>query len=269
MNFKAIIAPNFSVYEDAPRIDHLYNMKRSKTVYNELLDYGINSIPDVSWYSRQDLDTWAEEITVRKIKIIAFSFQVVDVKLKTANIWRFSLLGFRYLCQNIPKDVRIIIAGVVSPFRVSEVISSASGRKIHILNQSAFVQSRRGILSENRMSAPELTFDELFKRNLKYFNDLYYEMNTSSKVSDLLSQSKETIKEYVSNPDRDIFNDKLSNSLIERIIRKRKIKIDGGENKKCQSPEEVEQSHHHPPADPETAEQPEQLQTYQSLQTDS
>jgi hypothetical protein len=95
MNFKAVIAPNFSVYEDAPRIDHLYNMKRSKTVYNELLDCSINSIPDVSWYSRQDLDTWAEEITVKKIKIIAFSFQLVDVKLKTANIWRFSLLGFR------------------------------------------------------------------------------------------------------------------------------------------------------------------------------
>ncbi len=25
MNFEAVIAPNFSVYEDAPRIDHLYN----------------------------------------------------------------------------------------------------------------------------------------------------------------------------------------------------------------------------------------------------
>ena len=164
MNFEAVIAPNFSVYEDAPRIDHLYNMKRSKTVYNELLDAGINSIPDVSWYNRQDLDNWAEEITLRNIKLIAFSFQVVDVKLKTANIWRLNLLGFKYFCQNIPKDVRIIIAGVVSPFRVSEVISAAGGRKIHVLNQSAFVQSRRGILSENRKSTPELTFDELFRK---------------------------------------------------------------------------------------------------------
>jgi hypothetical protein len=270
MEFKAVIAPNFSVYEDAPRIDHLYSMKRSKTVYNELLDAGINSIPDVSWYSRQDLDNWAEEITVKNIKLIAFSFQVVDVKLKTANIWRCNLLGFRYLCQNIPEDVRIIIAGVVSPFRVSEVISAAGGRKIHVLNQSAFVQSRRGILSENRMSSPELTFDELFKRNLEYFNDLYYVMNTSSKVSDLLSQSKESIKEYFLNPGRDVFNDKLSNSLIERIIRKRKIKIDEqGEGKECPSPEEAEQYHQPGAPDPKTAEQPEQLQTYQSLQTDS
>lgn len=229
MNFEAVIAPNFSVYEDAPRIDHLYSMKRSKTVYNELLDVGINSIPDVSWYSRQDLSNWAEEITLRNIKLIAFSFQVVDVKLKTSNIWRLNLLGFKYLCQNIPEDVQIIIAGVVSPFRVSEVISAAGGRKIHVLNQSAFVQSRRGILSENRMSSPELTFDELFKRNLAYFTDLYYEMNTSSKVSDLLNQSKETIMDYFNNPGRDVFNDKLSNSLIERIIRKRKIKINAQE----------------------------------------
>ena len=93
-------------------------------------------------------------------------------------------------------------------------------------------------------------------------------MNTSSKVSELLSKSKENIIEYFVNHDRDVFNDKLSNSLIERIIRKRKIKINvQGRNKKCQSQEEVELSHQLE-ADPETAEQPEQLQTLQNLQTD-
>jgi len=261
INFKAVIAPNFSVYEDAPRIDHLYNMKRSRTVYNELLDYGINSIPDISWYNRQDLEWWANEITHKNIKLIAFSFQVVDVGLKTSNIWRFNLLGFRYLCQNIPSDVHIIVAGVVSPFRVYEVISASGGRKIHILNQSAFVQSRRGVLSENRQSCPELSFDDLFKRNLEYFNNLYYQMNTSSLVSDLLTQSNENIKEYFLDPDRNKFNDKLSNSLIERIIRKRRIKIDTKEEKKCQKQEEAEQSQQtEVQQEAETAEQQETLQ---------
>lgn len=230
LNFKAVIAPNFSVYEDAPRIDHLYSIKRSITVYNELLDAGINSVPDVSWYSRKDLDIWAQEITIKDIKLIAFSFQVVDVKLKTANIWRLNLLGFKYLCQSIPLDVSIIIAGVVSPFRVSEVVSAAAGRKIHVLNQSAFVQSRRGMLSETRQSCPDLSFDELFEKNLEYFSVLYETMNTSNLVSDLLSSSREKIIQYALNPERDVFNDKLSKSLIERIIRKKKIRLDRKEN---------------------------------------
>lgn len=243
LNFRSIIAPNFSVYEDAPRIDHIYSIRRSKTVYNELLDSGINSIPDVSWYNRRDLDEWAKEITLQNIKLIAFSFQTVDVKLKTANVWRCNLLGFRYLCQNIPKDVSIIVAGVVSPFRVYEVISAAAGRRIHVLNQSAYVQSRRGMLSETRIPCPRLSFDEIFYKNLIYFNELYDAMNTSTLVGDLLNESNEKIREYALTPDRDLFNDRLSNSLIERIVRKRKIKLVKGEvSNTCQNQGEAAQS---------------------------
>ena len=175
MKFTAVIAPNFSVYEDAPRIDHLYNMKRSMTVYNEMIEVGITAVPDISWYNLQDLKRWADTIKREKIKAISFSFQVVDVKLKASGIWKSYLLGFRYLCQSIPEDVQIIIAGLVSKEKVTALYRVATGRRLHILNQSAYVQSRRGMLSETRKQNLDMDFDTLFRENITYFNRIYRE----------------------------------------------------------------------------------------------
>lgn len=173
LNFNFIIAPNFSVYEDAPRIDHLYNIKRSVTVYNELIDSGINAVPDVSWYNIKDLERWVKAINKSGIKTIAFSFQTVGVKLKASGVWKSYILGFRYLCQNIDKDVTIIVAGAISEKKVEELYKASSGQKIYILNQSAYVHSRRGVLSEARANNTSLTLDQIFINNLKYFNKTY------------------------------------------------------------------------------------------------
>lgn len=179
LQFIAVIAPNFSVYEDAPRVDHICNIKRSTIVYNEMLDAGIYAIPDVSWFNKSDLDRWCNEINKSNIKVVSFSFQVVDVGLKTTNIWKSCLMGFRYFCQNISSSVKIIIAGLVSPYRVIEIMKAANGNSIHVLNQSAYVQSRRGMLSETREQNPEMSFDQLFERNIEYFNKVYGEMSQS------------------------------------------------------------------------------------------
>lgn len=177
LNFMAIISPNFSVYEDAPRVDHLYNMKRTCVVYNEMIDKGISAIPDISWYNYIDLKRWCDEINRNNVKVIAFSFQVVDVKLKASNLWKSYILGFRYLCQNISSDVNIIVIGAASYKKVIEIYKAAKGQKIHILNQSAYVQSRRATISEGRIRNLELPMDLIFERNIKYFNKVYKDLN--------------------------------------------------------------------------------------------
>lgn len=176
MKFDAVIAPNFSVYEDTPRIDHIYNMKRSSIVYNELLDVGINAIADIAWYDYKDLTRWYKAINQSNVKLIAFSFQTVDIALKASNIWKSYILGFRYLCENISSDVEIILAGIVSPSKIMELYKASKGQKLHILNQSAYIQSRRGILSQTKKSALDFTFDQLFEKNLIYYSKAYNEI---------------------------------------------------------------------------------------------
>lgn len=177
--WRAIIAPNFSVYEDAPRIDHLYNMKRTSIIYNEMIKYGLPAVPDISWYNQIDLDQWIREINKNHLKTIAFSFQVVDVRLKASNQWKHYLMGFKYMCQRINEDVQIIIAGVVSPIRLEAIKKAARGRRLIILNQTAYLQSRRGISSETGYkAAEELSKNDIFLENLEYYNKQYERMNS-------------------------------------------------------------------------------------------
>ena len=177
IGFKLLIAPNFSVYEDTPRIEHLYNMKRSAIVYNEMLEQGMNAAPDISWYGINDLERWCNEINKSKCKVISFSFQVVDVRLKASSTWKLYITGFRYLCQNISPKVKVIIAGISSARRIEEIHKAASGQKVYVLNQSAYIQSRRGMISENRIRDIRTPINLILERNICYFNKIYNEMN--------------------------------------------------------------------------------------------
>lgn len=176
--FEAVIAPNFSLYEDAPRIEHLYNIQRSITVYNELINYGINAIPDIAWYNINDLDFWIEQINMSGCKVIAFSFQVVDVKLKASNNWKNYLAGFKYLCKQIKGKIKIIVVGLNSETRISAIKQAITENiTIHILNQSAYVQSQRGMCSEGRVQDIKTDKHSLLCKNIKYFNNIYFDLN--------------------------------------------------------------------------------------------
>ncbi|MEN8905044.1 MAG: DUF4417 domain-containing protein [Clostridiales bacterium] len=226
MNFTSVIAPNFSVYIDSPRIDHLYNIKRTSIVYNEMLDIGINTIPDISWFNHKDLDYWIDEINKKNIKLIAFSFQNVGVGLKASSHWNHSLLGLRYLINKINRNVEIILAGVSSPFRIAEIYNSTKKRnKLIILNHSAYIQSRKGILSEVRKQVPHLTFDELLEKNIIYFSKIYDEIYNSDKILKLSKLPKEKLiklyRDYTLNQLPD--SDKYISNFIFRCLKKKRV----------------------------------------------
>ncbi|WP_283696783.1 hypothetical protein [Clostridium perfringens] len=91
---------------------NIYNIQRSKTVYNEMIREGLPAIPDVSLYSKEDLELWIKAIKTNNIKTIAFSFMNIDTRLKAINAWKHYLLGFKILDFKIPKDVQIIVVGI-------------------------------------------------------------------------------------------------------------------------------------------------------------
>jgi hypothetical protein len=172
----AVISPNFSVYEDTPRLDHLYNIKRSRLVYSELLEAGLPAVADISWFDRSDLDAWARDIRRGGVRAIAFSFQTVGAATKGANDFADYLQGFRYLVSRIPDFVEIIIAGVVSPKRVSFLFEGCEN-KLSVLHQAAYVHSRRGVFSASRKKAPPgVSKEALLSANTDYYDMAYAAM---------------------------------------------------------------------------------------------
>ena len=173
-DFLGIITPNFSVYEDAPRLEHIYNIQRSKRVYNEMINEGLPAIPDVSWYSKEDLELWIKEIKNNNIKTIAFSFMNVDTRLKASNAWKHYLLGFKILDFKIPSDVQIIVAGISSIQRVEEILKISKDRKISFMHQAAWVNSRNGVsVKDKKQLDRTISKDTIFQNNLNFYIEEY------------------------------------------------------------------------------------------------
>lgn len=173
-NFKAIITPNFSVYEDAPRSEHLYNIQRSKRVYNEMIQESLPAIPDIIWATSEDLEFWINEINKSNIKTIAFSFMNVDTRLKASNSWRHYLLGYKILISRISSEIEIIIAGISSIKRFEEIKKISKNRKISIMHQAAWVNSRKGFSVEcKKQLERSISKDEIFQMNLNYYTNQY------------------------------------------------------------------------------------------------
>ena len=173
-NFKAIITPNFSLYEDAPRSEHLYNIQRAKKVYNEMIQEKLPAILDVIWATNEDLEFWINEINKSNIKTIAFSFMNVDTRLKASNAWRHYLLGYKILISRISSDIEIVIAGISSIKRFVEIKKISGNRKISIIHQAAWVNSRKGFsVKDNKQLDRSISKDKIFQMNLDYYSDKY------------------------------------------------------------------------------------------------
>ena len=181
-----MIAPNFSLYEDAPRIEHLYNIKRSLIIYNKLVEHGIKAIPDIAWYNRNDIDFWIDQINKSKCSIIAYSFQVVDVRLKASNLWKNYLAALRYMAAKVKENVKcILVIGVNSETRMQEIRKAVPPNiQISVLNQSAYTQSQRGMYSKNRISDKKTDKSDLFEKNIQYFNEIYKKLNNGEAAED-------------------------------------------------------------------------------------
>lgn len=138
--FDAVFAPNFSIYENSPRIEHLVNMKRTAIAVQEMARAGIRVIPDVTWYRREDIDRWLEFLDLTKAETAAFSMQVVG-RLKGCSAWQSYLAGLRYFAQRF--EGRIVLIGVNSREKLIEAFRAA-GRPLSVVDTTSFVTARKG-----------------------------------------------------------------------------------------------------------------------------
>jgi len=170
----AAFAPNFSVWEDAPRVEHLVSMKMSALCAAELAAAGVPVVLDASWREKEDLDRWAEFAAEAGAGAVAFSFQNLGAELKGLDAWKEDLAGFRYLCGILPGGVRAVAVGAASPPKVREILAAAGGRPVSFLDPSSFVTARRGgmLLREGRPgkeSGRGMALDEAFFENVRRF----------------------------------------------------------------------------------------------------
>lgn len=139
-HFDVVLAPNYSLYGNQPRAEHLLNFRRNLLVAKEMNDEGIPAIPNLYWFRQEDLDrylSWASDV---EPPALAINLQTQ----RTSEDWETMVLpGLTYLASNLPETVKIVFNGTIRPDRVA-VLTVLFGERMLLVTQSPVQEARHG-----------------------------------------------------------------------------------------------------------------------------
>ncbi len=108
--FDAALAPNFSIFGNHPRMEHLFNMRRSLLSAWLIEQAGIPCAAHLYWYRREDLTRWIEWLWKHRPAAVAHNLST----LRHTNVWQRHLPGLKLLAREAPPDVRWVFGGTRS-----------------------------------------------------------------------------------------------------------------------------------------------------------
>ena len=124
-NFEFVTSATFSVYEDEPRSDQIYNQDRNFRTYNLFCDLGVPCIPFLFFNPSSDLDyreviSWLKRRPdVGKVAVLAHSY-------KHDRAFRRMLVQVRSIAADAERPLQFLFVGVSTILKVRQVLSEYS-----------------------------------------------------------------------------------------------------------------------------------------------
>jgi hypothetical protein len=135
-----VLAPNYSIYGNWPRTEHLLNMRRSLLIAKEFCDAGATAVPNVYWYRLEDLRRWATWVTDTMPAAIAINLQTV----RQGGEWEsWTEPGLYWLAEHLPEGVRVILTGLSRTDRITLAVQ-LFGQRLVVVSQNAYQYALHG-----------------------------------------------------------------------------------------------------------------------------
>lgn len=165
-----VLAPNFSMFGNQPRAEHLLNFRRNLLAAAELAAEGIPAVPNLYWFRKEDLDRYLDWCDRQRPPAVAANLQT----LRSDGDWNFALAGLTYLAQHLPDDLKVIVTGASRPSRIAALLE-LFGPRLHLISQNALQYARHGALMTpaGRVQHPARPAD-LFAANVAYYAQLLH-----------------------------------------------------------------------------------------------
>lgn len=125
-----VLAPNYSIYGNWPRAQHLISMRMSLLLAAEFAQTGVPTVPNVYWYRLEDLQRWGEWMTQYQPPAIAINLQTVR---QSANWDSWALPGLHWLGTHT--DVPVVITGLSRADRIEEAVE-IFGARLTVVSQN-------------------------------------------------------------------------------------------------------------------------------------
>ncbi|WP_410633866.1 hypothetical protein [Amycolatopsis sp. cmx-4-83] len=132
LRFGLVLAPNYSIYGNWPRAEHLINMRRSLIVAAEFAAAGIPAVPNLYWYRLEDLRRLAGWAIETEPAAVAVNVQTVR---ETGNWQSWSLPGLSWLAENLPPNLVVILNGLSRRDRI-ETALDLFGARLVVISQN-------------------------------------------------------------------------------------------------------------------------------------
>jgi hypothetical protein len=142
-NWDLVLAPNYSIYGNHPRPEHLLNIRRNLLIAQEMSEAGINAVPNVYWFRLEDLERTVDWIRDVEPGLIATNAQTCRTDFDWNDLF---VSGLIYLSESIEAmglATKIIVVGPGSPRRIRQ-LDELLGDRLILMNASALQFARKG-----------------------------------------------------------------------------------------------------------------------------
>lgn len=164
-----VLACNFSIYGNWPRVEHLLNMRRSLLLAQEFSEAGVPAAPNLYWYRLEDLRRWAEWAADAPPAAVAINAQTVR---ENANWDSWLLPGLYWLAENLPADLPIIITGLSRADRITTTVE-LFGSRLTVISQNAHQYALHGaVMGPNGREDRHARIPDAFRATVQYMASL-------------------------------------------------------------------------------------------------
>ncbi|RZU46659.1 uncharacterized protein DUF4417 [Krasilnikovia cinnamomea] len=132
MGWDLVLAPNYSIFGNWPRAQHLLSMRMSLLIADEFVNAGMNTVPNLYWYRLEDLRRWAAWVDDTDPPAVAINLQTV----RQDSDWQTWVLpGLHWLAENLPAHLPVIITGLSRAARIDLAVE-LFGSRLHLVSQN-------------------------------------------------------------------------------------------------------------------------------------
>lgn len=169
MGWDLVLAPNFSMYGNQPRAEHLINFRRNLSLAVQMRSAGIPAIPNIYWFRQEDLQRyvdWALDVDPPAIAINLQTF-------RTDPDWNTTALpGLTYLAHFLPDTIQLVAVGTSRVNRIA-ALTALFGTRLHLIGQNALMAARRGaVMTDTGRQDLGAAAADAFAANVRFYNSL-------------------------------------------------------------------------------------------------
>ncbi|MBW3613857.1 MAG: DUF4417 domain-containing protein [Actinobacteria bacterium] len=162
-----VLAPNYSMYGNQPRAEHLLNFRRNLLIATEMVAAGVPAVPNIYWFRLEDLDRYLAWFDDTRPAAMAINLQT----FRTEEDWEtMALPGLTYLSLGIPEDLAVIVTGSSRSDRIATLLELFGDRRLHLVSQNAQAYARHGaVMTDSGRVDRQARVEDLFAANVRHY----------------------------------------------------------------------------------------------------